>query len=676
MKRLLLVGAGAAVLAAGALVVFLLTFDLDRYRGELTALVADRTGREFRIDGGIAFAPSLVPTIVIEGIHLGNAGWAHAPALLSAGRLEATVALVPLLRQRLEIRHIGLERLEIALERDAQGRRNWELQPRAPQAGPRRIDLPAFEVRAIAVRDATIRYRDQAGPAAERVARIDQFESNTPGAAAPLAIALAATLDDRRLAVRGTIGPIQTLLADAPYTLDLVAAVDEAQASVKGRIGQPLAFTGLDLAVALSAPALDALAPGHPPVGPVTLNAGIADHAGGFALTDLRARIGRSRIEGEVALTLTGERPRVDTTLEAALIDLTPFQPPPVPDAAKGARVFSAEPLPLAWLRAADAAIRVHAGELHTRQAVLNDLQAQVALAAGRLRIDPLRAHVAGGRLEGRIALDGAGEQPALDLVAEARELMPGQFPALAAKGRVEGGATDLSLALRGAGASVAAIMAGAHGHVRVKVGPGTLVNKAAGLAGADALFDGLRLLNPLAGSDPRTRIECAVINFPIDNGIAASETGIALQTDKLNILGGGTIDLRSERIDIGARPKPRQGIGLNLAGLGDFVRLGGTLADPRPVTDAGGAATAGLKVGAAVATGGLSILAEGLFDRVTVDDTVCAVAAGEQPLQATGQPAADTDQSVVEKAAGRTRDTVKRAGDTVRGVFKGLFGD
>ena len=252
----------------------------------------------------------------------------------------------------------------------------------------------------------------------------------------------------------------------------------------------------------------------------------------------------------------------------------------------------------------------------------------------------------------------------------------------LAGKQVIKNGLTNIDLTLVGAGRSAAEIVGTGNGRLLVQVGPGVLPKSGVGTASTDLLLGALNGLNPLASSDPQTTLECAVLNFDINNGLASTEHGLALRTNKLNVIGGGSVDLKTERIDIGAKPKPREGIGLNLAAIGDFVRLGGTLSKPTPVTDAKGAATAGLKVGAAFATGGLSLLAEGLFDRATSDEDVCAIASGAKPLPSSGQPAtpasassATEKPSVLGTAADTTKNVVEGVGGAVKGVFKGLFG-
>ena len=221
----------------------------------------------------------------------------------------------------------------------------------------------------------------------------------------------------------------------------------------------------------------------------------------------------------------------------------------------------------------------------------------------------------------------------------------------------------DLRIKIDGRGNSLAEIMATSNGYVHLDIANAQLENTAATLATGDLLINLLNGLNPLS-NESATIIECAAIRLPIKNGVANNESGVGIRTAQLNILGGGQVDLRSEKIAFKAKPKPRKGIGLNVASLADFVGVGGTLMNPHPTTDTKGLATAGVKVGAALATGGLSLLAEGLFDRASSDVDVCAVARGDVSIQAAKSGQNDAKPYVLEST-----------GKKLKGVFDGIFG-
>jgi hypothetical protein len=67
---------------------------------------------------------------------------------------------------------------------------------------------------------------------------------------------------------------------------------------------------------------------------------------------------------------------------------------------------------------------------------------------------------------------------------------------------------------------------------------------------------------------------------------------------------------------------KPRKGIGISASMITNpYIKLGGTLADPSLELKPLEAVTS---TGVAVATMGLSLVAKGMFDRVTAEKKVC----------------------------------------------------
>lgn len=671
MKRVLLgVAVVAPILAAAAAIVFLATFDLNRYKPQLVTLVARQTGRSFAIDGPIQFAPSLVPTVVAEGVRFGNAAWGQSRELAVVKRVEAQVALRPLLDRRIEVRRIVLSEAGLALEMNKEGLGNWVIRPKAG-AVPPALSKARFAVDALHIERSTLSLRSQRTGAARQIG-IEALDAQSPSPDQPIAVEMKLAYRDLPIALKGTLGSWDRLWANQAWPVALSGQIKEVPLAVQGEIGHPLQARGLKLKARLEAKSLaelGALAGQKlPAVAPALVVTTVSEARRGYALTGLAAKAGRSDLAGNLQLDVAGKRPTLRGELTAGHIDLTEFLPPP----RKGARVFSTAPLPWDALRGIDAQGTLRAGRVKTHKSALTGVETRFALSGGKLKLDPLQAGAAGGRITGTVTVNATGARPTVDLHLRGSGLLPGQLPQFAGKGLQEA-RTDFTFDIAGRGRSVAEVMGSGNGRILVKMGPGRLPNN---LASADLLLDTVRLLNPLSARDPYTNIECAVLNFDVKDGVAVTGKGVGVRTDKLTVLGGGTVDLKTERLDIHARPKPRRGIGLNVAALGDFVHLGGTLSDPHPVTDAQGVATAGFKVGAALATGGLSLLAEGLFDRATAEEEVCAIALGTKPLKSAQKPAGGEPAS--QPGTGKTtptREQPRGLGEAVQGVFEKLFG-
>ncbi|OFX13753.1 MAG: hypothetical protein A2516_10420 [Alphaproteobacteria bacterium RIFOXYD12_FULL_60_8] len=300
--------------------------------------------------------------------------------------------------------------------------------------------------------------------------------------------------------------------------------------------------------------------------------------------------------------------------------------------------MFPADALPLEALHAANVNAKIKVAELISGDMTVKNLDLTLSLKGGRLMVSPLSAALGGGTIGGTVGLDASSKTLAnLDADLTVSHLNVGTLlQEMNVTSDIVGAPTDVTVKLTGSGKSIAGIMATSNGRILSTVGEGKINNKAIKSLTGDVLSQ----LNPFADQREFTMLQCAVVNFPVRNGLIETENGIGVETDVVTIQGGGTINLATEALDVHIGPQARQGIGLSAGSLTSAVKLGGTLAEPTPTIDAMGAAKTGLKVGRALATGGLSLLADALVDKATADTTPCATALGQKaPAPAQQQP-------------------------------------
>jgi hypothetical protein len=132
-----------------------------------------------------------------------------------------------------------------------------------------------------------------------------------------------------------------------------------------------------------------------------------------------------------------------------------------------------------------------------------------------------------------------------------------------------------------------------------------------------------LTQINPLAGDT--TMLECAIARFEAKDGIVDVTKKLAAQTTEVTWLGSGEIDLKTEELDLSIHPKPRAAIGsLTDLGLANLIHVGGTLAEPSFGIATADVAKKYASYSAFIATGGLSFLAEKVFDNVQANRDHC----------------------------------------------------
>jgi uncharacterized protein involved in outer membrane biogenesis len=383
-------------------------------------------------------------------------------------------------------------------------------------------------------------------------------------------------------------------------------------------------------------------------------------------MTNLKSSVGGSDLNGELTMSFTA-RPRLSGKLTSSTLRLADFTTTTAPAAPEQSgpqsapakegdgRIFSDQPLPVAPLRSVDADLSVQAAKLILDDRQLTDVTVVLQLNAGRLAINPFRFGLAGGVVEGEATLDATGKPPIAALRMNGRQVELGKIDS---KGPIIGGKSDLKVDLKSSGESIRALMAAATGETSLSVGEGRLRSKAIDRAAGDLLFQVVGAINPFTRSEDTTQMTCAAVRFVIRDGIATADNGIAMRTSQVDVMGSGTVDLRTEKLDLGIRPRTRGGVGLSLSTpLGGLVRVGGTIAKPTIGIDAAGTLRTAASVGAGIATGGISTVGEMLLSRVTADEDPCRTALG-QPQQGqstpTKEPQKQSPESLLRGLIGR----------------------
>lgn len=701
----------AAVGITVALIAAVKSIDVEAYKGFLTAQAEAATGRRLTIAGPLQFKPGLVPSVVATGVSFANMTGGSRPEMVVVERIEAEVALLPLLSRQIQIRRLVLVNPDVLVETDAKGRANWSFGPagNAAAAAPTAGTPPTrFDAREVRIKNGVLTIRDGASGRTHVVGLERLSLQPEAGSGGMLALQFRGTFDRRPFDVQGRIGAPATAAAGKPWPLqikatttgamviadgtlaalpagkgwdvrlsvqgddlsdtlalagvtvpplgpykgtarlvdvggtlglsDIDAAVgrrDRGLASVRGAVRDLASASGIDLLVSVEGESLAGLSgiagTALPAIGPMRLSGAVSEAKGVWKLADLKGQLGGTDLAGELTLA-PGPRPHVAGRLAATQLAVADLQPRPGtrPASAGDGRLFAADPLPLAGLHALDADLSLTFGRLTVAGVTLRDVAAEIHVKNDRLKVHPLTAVLANGGIEAELSVDASARLAAISLSVSGRRIDLGALLKEAGHGNLmSGGQSDLHATMTGRGDSVRTLMSGLSGEAVLSVGPGRVHNRTVDWAGGDLMLQMAGSLNPTR-TDEVTDLRCAALRFIAKDGIAIARKGIAVETEKTDVVGAGTIDLRTERLDIGITPRARKGVGLSLGGtLAGVTRIRGTLAQPAIGIDELGTARAAASVGAAMATGGLSLLGEMLFDKATADSSPCQTALG-----------------------------------------------
>ena len=115
---------GAAIALAVVIGVYLASLDVNQYKGEIIDLVEAATGREFSIHGDLHLKISLLPTVAADGIVFGSARSAAPKNMVTIERIEAQLAIMPLLRGSITLKRLEIIGGRISIDTDRRGRCN------------------------------------------------------------------------------------------------------------------------------------------------------------------------------------------------------------------------------------------------------------------------------------------------------------------------------------------------------------------------------------------------------------------------------------------------------------------------------------------------------------------------------------------------------------------------
>lgn len=147
------------VLVVGAVVAF---FVVD-WEGRGEELLSGALGREVQL-GSLDIDLGWTTTIRVTDMAVANADWGKAEKLLTLDEGEVAIKIWPLITGRTEVPRIMLREPHIALEKNAEGKVNWDLGAGAEAAGEaaqpdERTEFPV--IGNFTIEDGRLGYRDE-----------------------------------------------------------------------------------------------------------------------------------------------------------------------------------------------------------------------------------------------------------------------------------------------------------------------------------------------------------------------------------------------------------------------------------------------------------------------------------------------------------------------------------
>ena len=378
----------------------------------------------------------------------------------------------------------------------------------------------------------------------------------------------------------------------------------------------------------------------------VSWDARVSGGDGELRIDELLASLGDSDIRGSVVYRL-GDVPELDVDIHSESVVFAPLleQIEKGEDPETGfedGRVVPDVPISFAALRSMNAEVRLEIGELVRDTLHMTDIELAATLRDGAFEMPAFGFNGRAGRFDARASLK-PGEDSAEALV----EIVARDFAlGLSELNQDLAMTTDVNVKLDASGSDLRSLLANANGAAFVNVRGGRISNNRFMETLYGNLFDEvLAAINPFLSADEHTELECVVLPYTVDDGQMVSVPNTFISTGKIRIASKGRIDLETEKIDVNVRTTPRRSLGISAGEIvNPYVKIVGTMGSPRLAVDEKGVLLSG---GAAVATGGLSILAKAAWDRLSRTQDPCTETTA-QAIEALGDrlPAWDTAET------------------------------
>jgi uncharacterized protein involved in outer membrane biogenesis len=593
----------------GSLVVLVLAvlalFDWNILKRPIERIASAKTGRTVSIGGKLqVHIWSWTPTVIVNGLTLGNPPWETARPMATVDRLEIRLKLLPLLKGDVILPRVALFSPNLYLHQNKDGEANWTFENQAPTNAPATKPSKFPAVRDLLIQDGKLTLIDEMRRLRVN-GNVQAQEQKSASDATPFRIQGSGTINEQPFEVRVAGGPLLNLDPEHPYPFDLHIVAGSLQVESKGRALKPFDLGQLDFAVDVSG---KDLAEGFyltqlalPNTAPFKLHAHIARHDSRVTVSDIAGTVGESDLHGELVIDASRKRPYMSGDLfskQLRMKDLAASlggQPKggdsldasaPAQQGNKdtsatkaradpNARLFPDAHLQVNRVRAMNADVKFRATSIDAGNVPLREVAFRVKLDEGVLSLDPFAFEMPQGRLSGQARIDARKNVPAVHIDVRVKDIQLEQL-----KGKKIGASAPLLGVMQaravvdGTGDSVRQVMSDANGRLTLILPDGQITSAFAELTGIN-VSKGLGLL--LTKSDEKAPIRCGVAQFKIDEGVMKAQN-ITFDTQDVLIKGSGHINLGPEELHLEIKGEPKK---IRFTRLRTPIEIRGHLADP-----------------------------------------------------------------------------------------------
>ncbi|MDB5764463.1 MAG: hypothetical protein JWQ21_3458 [Herminiimonas sp.] len=626
---------------AGGLTIFLLLCALALHslfdKTHLTELARDHARAAWSRDlliGDLSLQLMPYPAVHAADVTLSNASWAHSKNLLEAGRITARLELLPLLGGQVRISALSIDGLKANPEVSSDGRKSWDIHDTgAARTGTAKAEavFDPTQLTALRLQNAQIGYWRN-GTA--KTWHIDELDADGQSGWRNVRIDARMSRDGYPLEVNGQFADLSGIgIQGAVSEGALQLKSNNALLMLAGRIPLEAGLQNHAVKARLEATSLKEMLGffgiGSGPVASVKARVDLLESKGRITAANLEFNLGKLTLSGDAQLALSGAKPAIDARIAVDRLDwvqaLQDAGYHPVPPKPAG-ELFRTDPLDwplLVALQDVEGTLDADIRSLKLRSGIeLKNAKAHFAFDGDRLSMSPFSANLLGGSASGNMQLYGTQKKVRLDL--DATDISLEQWFAEAGKkNALTGGPMKISAAVSASGNSMKELAASLTGPVTIRMGRAKI--RSGKVQQAETLLTGLIPMFS-AGHAEQVDLECVGARLPFIAGRAAARPIAGMRSDASQLLTYGYVDLQRQTFDLRGRIKARSGISVGVSMLTGDVKIAGKINRPEASLDPSGTPEALARIGAAIVTGGISLLGTAIWDAASPASDPCQI--------------------------------------------------
>ena len=302
-----------------------------------------------------------------------------------------------------------------------------------------------------------------------------------------------------------------------------------------------------------------------------------------LVLSDIVMDVGKSDLKGNVQINLTENIPFIHSRLNSVYFDIhdliaiqkkNPTQQTAA--AASPKKIFGTDSLPFNLLRKVKADIQFNIGHFKFSDEFPDyaDIACSSVIKENQLQATAL-IKIMGGKINSQ--LNANAIQKTVTLAAQARDIRLEKIKSLEKSIRGSLASADINVTARGD--TMHQLASSMNGKILGEISAGEIISKEFNSLPATLnIIKGKNNSLSFSTQDQKTKLLCGAINVPVNNGIISSDNQIALETDTLNFVVNGQINLKEENLHLTMIPSVSEtrGMANELLTLSQSVQLTG----------------------------------------------------------------------------------------------------